>query len=78
MPVYGWGLAMALFSTVIPVFAQTAAIRRIGAGRASLFSMIGPLLTIGFGWWLLNESASLEQGIGAAMVISGILIVSRR
>jgi drug/metabolite transporter (DMT)-like permease len=78
MPVYGWGLAMALFSTVIPVFAQTAAIRRIGAGRASLFSMVGPLLTIGFGWWLLNESASLEQGIGALMVIAGILIVSRR
>jgi drug/metabolite transporter (DMT)-like permease len=78
MPVYGWGLAMALFSTVIPVFAQTAAIRRIGAGRASLFSMVGPLLTIGFGWWLLNESPSLEQGIGAALVITGILIVSRR
>jgi drug/metabolite transporter (DMT)-like permease len=40
--------------------------------------MVGPLLTIGFGWWLLNESASLEQGIGAALVIAGILIVSRR
>lgn len=78
LPVYGWGLAMALFATIIPVFAQAAAIRRIGAGRASLLSMIGPLLTIGFGWWLLGESISLAQMIGAGLVLIGILIVSRR
>lgn len=78
LPVYGWGLAMALFATIIPVFAQSAAIRRLGAGRSSLFSMVGPLLTIGFGWWLLNESISLPQMIGAVLVLAGILIVSRR
>ena len=78
LPVYGWGLAMALFATIIPVFAQSAAIRRLGAGRSSLFSMVGPLLTIGFGWWLLNESISLAQMVGAALVLLGVLIVSRR
>ncbi len=78
LPVYGWGLAMALFSTVVPVFAQSAAIRRLGAGRASLFTMVGPLLTIGFGWWLLNEQISLAQMLGAALVVVGILTVSRR
>jgi len=78
LPVYGWGLAMALFATVVPVFAQSAAIRRLGAGRASLFGMVGPMLTIGFGWWLLDESISLAQMIGAALVVAGILIVSRR
>jgi drug/metabolite transporter (DMT)-like permease len=36
------------------------------------------LLTIGFGWWLLNEQISLEQMIGAALVVLGILIVSRK
>jgi drug/metabolite transporter (DMT)-like permease len=78
LPVYGWSLAMALFSTVIPVFAQSAAIRRLGAGRSSLFTMVGPLLTIGFGWWLLGEAISLAQIIGAALVLLGILVVSRR
>ena len=78
LPVYGWGLAMALFATVLPVFAQSAAIRRLGAGRASLYGMVGPLLTIGFGWWLLNEVISTAQMIGAALVVAGILIVSRR
>lgn len=77
-PVYGWALAMALFATVIPVFALSAAIRRIGAGQASLFGMVGPILTIGFGWWLLDEPASVEQSIGAIFVVVGILIVSRR
>jgi drug/metabolite transporter (DMT)-like permease len=78
LPVYGWSLAMALFATVIPVFALSAAIRRIGAGPASLFGMVGPILTIGFGWWLLGERISIEQTIGATFVVLGILIVSRR
>lgn len=78
LPVYGWGLAMALFATIVPVFAQSAAIRRIGAGQAALFGMIGPILTIAFGWWLLDEAISLAQMAGAALVVFGILIVSRR
>ena len=78
LPVYGWGLAMALFATVIPVFAQAAAIRRLGAGQASLIAMVGPILTIGFGWWLLDESISVAQLGGAGLVVIGILIVSRR
>lgn len=78
MPVYGWGLAMAIFATIVPVFAQSAAIRRIGAGRASLFGMVGPILTIGFGWWLLGEAISAAQMAGAILVVIGILIVSRR
>ena len=78
LPVYGWGLAMAIFATVIPVFAQSAAIRHLGAGRASLIGMVGPILTIGFGWWLLAEPISAEQLIGAALVVVGILIVSRK
>ena len=77
-PVYGWGLAMALFATILPVFAQSAAIRQLGAGRASLFGMIGPMLTIGFGWWLLNEHISMAQMGGAALVVAGIAIVSRK
>lgn len=78
LPVYGWGLAMAVFTTIVPVFALAGAIRRLGAGRSALFGMVGPLLTIVFGWWLLGETVSLAQGIGAALVVLGILIVSRR
>lgn len=78
LPVYGWGFAMALFSTVVPVFAQSAAIRRLGAGHSALVGMVGPLMTIGFGWWLLDEAISFAQMVGALLVVAGIVIVSRR
>ena len=76
-PVYGYGLAMGLFSTAMPVFAQAAAIRRLGSARVALVSMLGPLATIGFAGWLLDEPLSLAQLAGAALVISGVALVSR-
>lgn len=75
--IYALGLAMAVFSTVVPVFALAAAIRRIGAGRAALVGTVGPLLTIFFGWWLLNEAISAAQIAGAVLVVAGVLLVSR-
>lgn len=76
--VYALGAAMGVFSTVLPVFAQSAAIRRIGSGRAALVGMVGPLLTIAFAWLLLDEGFSSAQMLGAALVIAGIATVSRR
>lgn len=77
LPIYAYALAMALFSTAIPVFAQSAAIRRIGSGRAALIGTLGPLMTIALGWWWLGETISLWQMIGAALVVTGVVIVSR-
>lgn len=77
-PVYGYALAMGLFSTALPVFAQSAAIRRLGSPRVALVSMIGPLATIGFAGWLLDEPLSMAQLLGAALVIAGVTLVSRR
>jgi drug/metabolite transporter (DMT)-like permease len=78
LPVYFYALAMALFSTVIPVFAQSAAIRRIGSGRAALIGTVGPLMTIVLGWWWLGESISTWQLLGAALVVAGVVIVASR
>ena len=69
---------MALFSTVLPVFWQSAAIRRIGSARAVLIGTLGPILTIFFGWWLLAEPISAAQLIGAGLVLAGVMLVSRR
>src|SRR3990167_6733837 len=57
-PVYLYGAAMALFSTVLPVFWQSAAVRHIGAARTVLIGTLGPILTIFFGWKLLSEPVS--------------------
>ena len=76
--VYALGAAMGLFSTVVPVFALTAAIRRIGSGQTALVGMVGPLLTIVFAWLLLDEGFSTAQMIGVALVVAGVATVSRR
>jgi drug/metabolite transporter (DMT)-like permease len=78
LPVYAYGAAMALFSTVLPVLWQSAAIRRIGAARAVLIGTLGPMLTIFFGWWLLAEPVSAAQLAGAGLVLAGVLLVSRK
>lgn len=77
-PVYGYALAMGIFSTALPVFAQSAAIRRLGSARVALVSMLGPLATIGLAGILLDEPLSLAQLLGAALVIAGVALVSRR
>jgi len=76
--IYAIAFAMALFCTVLPVFAQSAAIHRIGSGRAALIGTIGPLLTIFFAWPILGETISIEQIAGAALVAIGVVLVSRR
>jgi drug/metabolite transporter (DMT)-like permease len=78
LPVYAYGAAMALFATVLPVFMQSAAIRRVGPARAVLIGTIGPMATIFFGWWLLDEPVSAAQLLGAGLVLVGVMMVSRR
>lgn len=74
--VYGLAMAMAIFSTVLPVFLLSYAIRRIGSGNASLIGSIGPVSTIFMAYAFLGEHISLLQIAGSALVLSGVLIVS--
>ncbi|HLD66276.1 MAG TPA: DMT family transporter [Pseudomonas sp.] len=78
VPVYLYAAAMALFSTVLPVFWQSAAVRQIGAARTVLIGTLGPILTIFFGWLLLSEPVSFAQLAGAGLVLAGVLLVARR
>jgi drug/metabolite transporter (DMT)-like permease len=78
LPIYGYGFGMAVLSTLIPVFAQSAAIRRIGAGRAALIGTVGPVVTIALGWWVLGEAMSAWQLAGAGLVVAGVVLAGRR
>ncbi len=76
--VYLHALGMAVFSTVLPVFMTSAAIRRIGAPKTALIGTLGPILTIFFGAWLLGEPLTAWQMGGAGLVLSGVLLISKR
>lgn len=74
--VYELSIAMALFSTVLPVFLLAYAIRRIGSGNASLIGSIGPVSTIYMAYLFLHEHLSVLQIFGSSLVLVGVLIVS--
>jgi len=76
--IYLLALVMATFSTVMPVLALAAAVRRIGSSPAALISSLGPVLTIFFGWLMLDEAVSLLQMVGTMLVICGIWLVSEK
>ena len=77
-PVYGLAQAMALFSTVLPVWAVAEAIRRIGAGPVALTGSLGPIATLLLAWLLLDEALGVGQLAGAALVIMGVTVIARR
>lgn len=74
--VYEYAIAIAIFSTVLPVFMLSYAIRRIGPGNASLIGSIGPVSTIYMAYLFLNERITLLQIAGSMLVLIGVLIIS--
>lgn len=77
-PIYALAAAMALFSTVIPVFMQSAAIQHIGPGRTAMIATLGPVATLWLSWWLLDEPVSLWALLGATLVIGGVALIGRK
>jgi len=77
-PVYALALAMTLFSTVLPVWAVSEAIRRLGAGPVALTGSLGPIVTLLLAWLLLDEGLGAAQMAGAALVIAGVTVMARR
>jgi drug/metabolite transporter (DMT)-like permease len=71
-------LVMAIFSTVLPTFLIAEAIKRIGSNRTSIIGSLGPVFTIWLGWWLLAEPVHWTQLIGAALVLSGVMLVTMK
>lgn len=74
--VYILGIAMALFSTLIPSFLVSEAINRLGASTFSIFGSLGPVSTIILAFIFLDEQISFVQLAGMLVVIFGVLLVS--
>lgn len=76
--IYYVALALAVFSTVLPIFLTSEALKRIGANRMSIVGSIGPILTIWLGYWFLGEPITGIQLAGTALVLAGVGLVSSR
>lgn len=75
--VYQLSALNAIVCTVVPVFATMLAIERIGASRASVASMVGPVATIALAYVFLGERVSVWQVAGTALVLTGIYVLTR-
>jgi drug/metabolite transporter (DMT)-like permease len=74
--VYALGAAIALFSTVLPIFMMSEALRRIGAMRVSMLGALGPISTIAGDVWIMGAPISAWQICGSILVLAGVWIIS--
>lgn len=74
--VYWLSIAMAVFSTVLPVFLLSYAIRRIGPSSSSLIGSSGPVATIVLAYFFLHEAVSALQIAGTILVLAGVVTIS--
>ena len=75
-PVHALSIAMAVFSTVLPIWLVSDAIGRLGAGRTAIIGSLGPVLTMALAWAVLGEPIGLLQVAGALLVIVGVRLAS--
>jgi drug/metabolite transporter (DMT)-like permease len=68
------------FQTLLVSFASYLTwfwlLRRYIASRLGVFSFLTPLFGVAFGVWLLREPLEPSFGVGAALVLAGIVLVS--
>ena len=73
---WGYGLLLAVFSTVLPSFLISQGLRRIGANNVAIVSGIGPISTIVQAHFFLREPIFAAQIGGTVLVVCGVLLLS--
>ena len=69
-------VVMGILSTAIPTFLMSMGIAIIGASRAALLSFLGPVATLFLAMVFLGEKLALREGIGAVLVLAGVMFVA--
>lgn len=78
-PAVSWAglLYLAIFGTVFGFVFFNEGIRRIGAGPASAFAFLVPVIGVLSSVWLLDERMTPLTVLGAALVLFGLWLVQR-
>ncbi|MBN8576302.1 MAG: DMT family transporter [Cytophagales bacterium] len=78
LPVYGYGILMAVLSTVIPSYLVVEGIKRIGSDNAAIVGSIGPVSTIIMAYFFLQETISALQLLGTVFILVGVLLIGKQ
>lgn len=73
---WGYGLGLAILSTVLPSFLISQGMKRIGANNVAIISGIGPISTIAQAHFFLHEPIFAAQIGGTILVMAGVLLLS--
>ena len=76
--VYQLSLIHAVLQTVFPVFLTMWAVARIGAPLTAQLGMIGPVSVLFLAGWILDEPITLMHLLGTAVVLIGLMVLSRK
>ena len=70
-----WALAYAtVLSLVVAYILWNRSVKEVGGTRTAIYMCITPLVAVGAAWVVLGERARPMQGIGAVMIIGGVLL----
>ena len=70
--------AIAVFSTVLAIAAFLAGVKHIGPAQASIISTMEPVITLGLGVALFDETVSASQMLGGVMVLAAVILLAQR
>ncbi len=76
-PAWGWIIALAIFSTSIPLLMVIEAVKRIGSNDVALISSFSAVASLIISFILFNEHYNIYQLIGAAIIIICIYLLSK-
>lgn len=71
-------IGLSAISTVIPIFAFYAGMSRLGAARASIISMLEPVLTLVWAVIIQRESLEAVQMLGGVFILASVVLLQLR
>ena len=76
----GWALllSLAVIAQVIGMNLFTLALRTLSSTMTSIFGLLQPVLSALLAWWILGETLTTMQVVGACVVIGAVSINSKR
>ncbi len=70
-----YGILLAVMATVVPSFLLAYGLKRIGSNNVAIISSVGPVSTIIQAHYFLGEKIFVEQILGTALVLTGVLLL---
>lgn len=72
---WGYLITFGTLATAIPIQLMLEGLKHISSVRASILSVFEPFVTVFLGVWLLNESITAMQIIGAVIIMGSSLLI---